>query len=180
MPTPKQIAANQRNARLSTGPRTPQGKSASSQNALTHGLTARSVLIEGELPEEYERFVSDLYADFMPHNEYARWLVESLAETLWRVKRISRIEALLLEAEAHKYKPPSMMDAATRAKADFEASKPGIKLLRAVTELVIPNDALGQLGRHETRLLRQVKELRQMLREEGAPRPPTRSPITRE
>jgi hypothetical protein len=37
-----QIEANRRNARLSTGPRTEQGRKASSMNALRHGLTAQA------------------------------------------------------------------------------------------------------------------------------------------
>jgi len=40
MATPAQIAANRRNAAKSTGPKTSRGKQASSQNAVTHGLTA--------------------------------------------------------------------------------------------------------------------------------------------
>jgi hypothetical protein len=39
MATPKQIAANRRNATRSTGPRTAAGKSSSSRNALLHGLS---------------------------------------------------------------------------------------------------------------------------------------------
>jgi hypothetical protein len=38
--TPSQIHANRQNARRSTGPRTPLGRQASSQNARRHGLTA--------------------------------------------------------------------------------------------------------------------------------------------
>ena len=40
MTSPAQIRANRQNARRSTGPRTPLGRSASSQNARRHGLTA--------------------------------------------------------------------------------------------------------------------------------------------
>ena len=37
--------ANAANARLSTGPRTNEGKASSSQNARTHGLTAAQLVI---------------------------------------------------------------------------------------------------------------------------------------
>ena len=40
MTSPAQIKANRGNARRSTGPRTPLGRQASSQNARRHGLTA--------------------------------------------------------------------------------------------------------------------------------------------
>ena len=40
MTSPAQIRANRQNARRSTGPRTPLGRSTSSQNAPRHGLTA--------------------------------------------------------------------------------------------------------------------------------------------
>lgn len=39
MATQAQIEANRRNARKSTGPRSAEGKAASSRNAVTHGLT---------------------------------------------------------------------------------------------------------------------------------------------
>ena len=50
MTTALKIAANRRNAKRSTGPRTEAGKAISRRNALTHGLTsAKLVLIDGEL-----------------------------------------------------------------------------------------------------------------------------------
>jgi hypothetical protein len=42
MASEKQIAANRRNALLSSGPKTQAGKKASSGNSLRHGLTARN------------------------------------------------------------------------------------------------------------------------------------------
>ncbi len=44
----KQLAANQRNAKLSTGPKTAEGKEAVKYNALKHGLLAKEVLLPGE------------------------------------------------------------------------------------------------------------------------------------
>ncbi len=52
MATPAQIAANQRNALLSRGPNTVEGKEASRRNALKHGLTGGGVVIPGE--DEHE------------------------------------------------------------------------------------------------------------------------------
>ncbi|MFC1737810.1 hypothetical protein ACFL1G_02025 [Planctomycetota bacterium] len=48
MSTEAQILANRRNAQKSTGPRTPRGKAIVSQNAITHGLSARQAVISSE------------------------------------------------------------------------------------------------------------------------------------
>ena len=44
MATEKQIAANRRNAALSTGPKTDEGKAQSRANAMTHSLTAVTLM----------------------------------------------------------------------------------------------------------------------------------------
>ena len=43
-----QIEANQANSQSSTGPRAPEGKATSAQNATKHGLTAAYPVIRGE------------------------------------------------------------------------------------------------------------------------------------
>ena len=48
MTSDKQADANRRNARKSTGPKTPEGKAAVRLNALKHGLLANDVLLPGE------------------------------------------------------------------------------------------------------------------------------------
>lgn len=52
MATPAQIAANRRNALKSTGPKTGQGKRASSRNAVKHGVYAQ--ISEAELKPTVE------------------------------------------------------------------------------------------------------------------------------
>jgi len=48
MTSDKQIEANRRNARKSTGPQTPEGKAKVAQNAVKHGLLAEHILIQDE------------------------------------------------------------------------------------------------------------------------------------
>ncbi len=67
MATEKQIAANRNNAQKSTGPKTAEGKTKSSGNALKHGLTSPYALLPGESEEEYachrEELLDELYPD---------------------------------------------------------------------------------------------------------------------
>jgi len=48
MPTTAQILANRRNARRSTGPRSPEGKALVARNPIKHGLLARQDVISSE------------------------------------------------------------------------------------------------------------------------------------
>lgn len=53
MTTLKQFEANRLNALKSTGPRTEEGKRRSRCNAIRHGLTAETVIVGLEDPEDY-------------------------------------------------------------------------------------------------------------------------------
>ena len=53
MTTEAQIEANRANAQKSTGPRTPEGKATVAQNAVKHGLLARTAVLHGEDWEEH-------------------------------------------------------------------------------------------------------------------------------
>ena len=64
----KQIAANRRNARLSTGPRTRAGKARSARNNTRHGLFSRSLFLtagpDPENPADFLALRAAFYADF--------------------------------------------------------------------------------------------------------------------
>jgi len=60
----KQNEANCRNAQLSTGPKTEEGKAVVRLNALRHGLRARSILLPGENVEDYHQLCADLKASW--------------------------------------------------------------------------------------------------------------------
>ena len=53
MASKKQIEANRRNAKKSTGPKTEEGKAKSSLNSLKHGLTSQRVWLDEEEEQEF-------------------------------------------------------------------------------------------------------------------------------
>ena len=92
MSTSGQIAANQRNAQLSTGPTSEPGKNTSSRNALKTGLTGRTVLLPTEDAALYEAHLNRFLKRFDPAGDDERTLVQSLADTEWRLMRIPSLE----------------------------------------------------------------------------------------
>jgi hypothetical protein len=92
MSTPQQIAANQANAQLSTGPRTEEGKERSSLNALKSGLTGRTVLLSTEDTAAYERHVAHFFAFYEPVGDEETVVVQRMADTRWRLDRCANLE----------------------------------------------------------------------------------------
>ena len=101
MPTEAQRKANRQNAKKSTGPRTPEGKARSSQNALKHGLLARDAVMADEDPAEYDRQLQILEENLFPKNAIEFELVLQIADSRWRLRRITRIEAGLTTYQYH-------------------------------------------------------------------------------
>src|SRR3954454_23896741 len=102
MTTFKQIEANRRNARRSTGPTTAEGKLRSRRNAVRHGLTAETVIGALEDAEDYKAFEAAVIADYDAHTAVERELVLRLASLLWRLRRASAIETGLFEIHARE------------------------------------------------------------------------------
>jgi hypothetical protein len=99
----KQIEANRTNTLKGTGPRTAEGKARSSRNALTHGLTAQEIVIPGEDAVAYRSFEQQLIDDLQPNGSCELDLIERLASTYWRLRRIPRFEAALMAWHEHYY-----------------------------------------------------------------------------
>ncbi len=95
MSTTRQIEANRRNAQLSTGPRSPEGKAVSRFNALKTGINARAQVIPGEDPAELEAMAAGYHRDWAPATYLERFLVDSLIRADWLLQRLSRLEAEL-------------------------------------------------------------------------------------
>lgn len=95
----RQIEANRRNAQLSTGPSTEEGKRRSRRNAVRHGLTAETVIGTLEDAEDYAALEMGVTADFDAQTAVERELVLRLASLLWRLRRATTIESGLFEIQ---------------------------------------------------------------------------------
>ncbi len=84
----KQYEANRRNALLSTGPITTEGKAAVRFNALRHGLRARAILLPGENAGEFHQLCADLESDWNPQTRTEQLLVEQMAVAQWKLARL--------------------------------------------------------------------------------------------
>jgi hypothetical protein len=92
MSTSAQISANQKNAQLSTGPTSETGKAKSSLNAVKTGLTGHTVLLPSDDAVLYEAHVSHFMKCHEPIGDDERNVVQSLADTEWRLLRIPSLE----------------------------------------------------------------------------------------
>ncbi len=92
MTTEKQAAANRRNARKSTGPRTEKGKAVSKRNSVNHGLLARNAVLPGEDAGDLEVLHRRLTEQFAPVGEVELMLVDRVADLTWWLRRAARVE----------------------------------------------------------------------------------------
>jgi hypothetical protein len=100
MASEAQIAANQRNALKSTGPQTAAGKAAVGRNALRHGLCSERVVIFEESAEDFDEFAAGIQAVLAPADAYETALAERIVQIEWRLRRVWRMEAAAIDAEA--------------------------------------------------------------------------------
>jgi hypothetical protein len=85
MASAAQIEANRKNAQKSTGPVTPEGKAKSGRNSIRHGLLSRVIPIDAP---GYRELLDGLYTSLTPQNELERMLVDQIAITTMRLRRI--------------------------------------------------------------------------------------------
>jgi len=74
------------------GPRSPEGKTTSSLNALRHGLSARNLLLPGENAAEYEAFMDSWFAALTPATMPEAVIVAQLGDLSWKLERLAKLE----------------------------------------------------------------------------------------
>ncbi|HTR38371.1 MAG TPA: hypothetical protein VMH80_20820 [Bryobacteraceae bacterium] len=139
----ERAAINRENSMHSTGPRTPVGKRRSSLNAITHGLTAAFPVLASEDPAAYQRHLQQFRDEYQPATPTETQLVTELADTAWRLNRIPKLEAGLLDRAANPSTPQEAID----------------------FDIVDAHRTLATLGLHGQRLSRQFQKTLTTLRE---------------
>jgi hypothetical protein len=181
----RQIETNRRNARLSTGPVTEEGKKKSRRNALRHGLTAETVIVAFEDADDYAAFEMAVTADFDAQSAVERELVLRLASLLWRLRRVTAIETGLFKEQARQLlesggrpnlsrlcpraisandRPQDQEDFERSISADGSSSIEAADQYKTLTKAFVglsnlSTYPLDRLGRYEAALWRQARQI---------------------
>jgi hypothetical protein len=180
----RQKAANQANARHSTGPKTRKGKAIVRFNAVRHGLLTRDVVLPGEDADAFEDLWNQVRADLSPVGPIEEFLVDHVVNAMWRLRRWARAETALfhsrvqglkadrLAIEVGSYEKTLLDDASflsvitdkaahseaseALGRAKYERNRDEVLLGRAIDADAKEGDAFGKLARYERSLERSL------------------------
>ncbi len=156
MPSQLRSEAARRNGARSRGPITPEGKLASAQSNLKHGLFSEAVTIEGECVERFNALHASLFERLQPEGPIEIALVENMVMCRWRQMRLWVMEKSALDHEIRK-----------QAAINQAEDKPTRAALahRALTD---ETRSFENLSRYETRFDRQFSRALQRFKEQRA------------
>jgi hypothetical protein len=103
MPTAKQIAASRANGQKSRGPITQEGKAKSRYNAMKHGIDAKQQIMFAESAEDLAELAAEYHELHSPANPEERFLVDTLVNNEWRLRRLRVVEADLWQSAVDAY-----------------------------------------------------------------------------
>lgn len=78
-------------------PTTPEGKAVSAVNATKHGILSTRLFLSDESPDEFAELQDELRLALHPEGAYELLLVERMAVTIWRQRRLIRAETAGIE-----------------------------------------------------------------------------------
>jgi len=130
MASSAQIAANRRNAKRSTGPRTSAGKARVARNAVQHGLASR-IVAGTPAANRVARLVDAIIGDG-PRTAEIEATARIAAEAQYVIEQVRQQRRLLLDLitpKARPYRSPHLMKAVARTRrvaegADAEVLEP--------------------------------------------------------
>lgn len=153
MTTAAQVAANQRNALLSTGPRSDAGKATASRNAVKHGLLAASAVAvtRGPFAEsvtDVQEFVDAVVDELHPVGPQETAEALAIAGLHVRRRRLLELEAVALAGTTRARLLPAV-EPGGPPRVTYEEQE------RAASR-ALDSDLFRQLPRYESHLSREL------------------------
>jgi hypothetical protein len=150
------MSTNIREMPRRTGPKTPEGKARVANNAITHGLTAKTVVLATESQEAFNFLLASLVDEWSPATDSEFLLVEEMAAAAWRQRRAWALET------AHYNR--TMKENEPELQKQFDKLDHGTRTAAAHQSLIEKGKALANIQRHEERLSRQYdRALRRLM-----------------
>ena len=84
-----------------TGPRTPEGKQASSQNNRQHGLSTANIIVSPEERPFFEQMEAELRDEIVPAGPLENFAFQRLITANWQIDRCRQKEAALRALESN-------------------------------------------------------------------------------
>src|SRR5580693_2755189 len=118
----KQHEANRQNAQHSSGPKTSAGKAASSLNAVTYGLRARTLLLNNEDHQAYYELCAALEAEWLPQTPTERFYLETMSTSHWLLARADESEQRIYRTEMRLESESALLDRVAARRTRLERS----------------------------------------------------------
>jgi hypothetical protein len=153
MSSQRRIDSSRANGSKSHGPTTPEGKANSSNNRITHGLTANTVLLRHECPHKFQALIDEYMDEFQPQTASALDLVEELAIIKWRQLRVSGMLAATIDIEIDSQ--------AEEVNRKYETPDHHMREVFAHNKLTEHSHSLRELNRlhyHQHRMYMRIRE----------------------
>jgi hypothetical protein len=167
--SPRQVAARRANSLKSTGPRTSKGKEIARQNALKHGFFSCDVVnavLDGPARlDEFTMMLDALLEEYDPQTVRERILIDEVAASCWRIRRLLRYECRETWIDDDRYRRNAKTESPSEALLstmgyDHQGTRDRIfrKLRRAgLDTLILPGDSdVDQIVRYERLIKRNL------------------------
>lgn len=156
MPSERKTQSARANGAKSRGPKTAEGRATSAMNAVTHGLTARNLVLEVESEEQFQKLRESYLLELDPRTQIEADLVDQMVAARWRLERLSSIETALLDLKIFEQRE--------EFDKKFENIDEDTRLALAFRALCDNSGSLALLNRYEARLHRTFERALESLR----------------
>ena len=99
----KKIEANKRNAKRSTGPKTPEGKAKSAMNSIKYGIYSDKYLIKDESYEDFDNYRKKILRCLNPTNPVLFDMATHVVSNGWEYQRCTLLESKILNSKSLRH-----------------------------------------------------------------------------